>query len=114
MTVLNQVATWWFKKRMHQMELFMRYPHDVQQEVLQKLIHQARDTRWGQNYGYSGLKDPESYAQKVPLSTYEDLAPWIQSMMQGEQSVLWPGETKWFAKSSGTTNDRSKFIPVSE
>ncbi len=114
MTVLNQVATWWFKKRMHQMELFMRYPHDVQQEVLQKLIHQARDTRWGQTYGYSGLKDPESYAQKVPLSTYEDLAPWIQSMMQGEHSVLWPGETKWFAKSSGTTNDRSKFIPVSE
>jgi hypothetical protein len=114
MTVLNQVAIWWLKKRMHQMELFMRYPHDVQHEVLQKLIQQARDTRWGQTYGYSDINDPEAFARNVPLNTYEDLAPWIQSMMQGENSLLWPGEIKWFAKSSGTTNDRSKYIPVSE
>ena len=92
----------------------MRYPHDVQWEILQKLTHQARDTRWGQTYEYSSIKDPETYAKNVPLNTYEDLAPWIQSMMQGEISVLWPGEIKWFAKSSGTTNDRSKYIPVSE
>jgi hypothetical protein len=114
MTVLNQVATWWFRKRIHQMELFMRYPHDVQQEVLQRLLQHAQDTRWGQTYDYRHIKDPESFSRNVPLSTYEDLTPWIQSMMQGEVSVLWPGEIKWFAKSSGTTNDRSKYIPVSE
>jgi hypothetical protein len=99
---------------MHQMELFMRYPHDVQDEVLQKLISKAKNTAWGELYGYSQIQSPQDFAEKVPLSTYEDLFPWIQRCMEGESSVLWPGDIRWFAKSSGTTNDRSKFIPVSE
>lgn len=96
------------------MELFMRYPHDVQNEVLQKLIFKAKNTAWGELYGYSQIQGPHDFAEKVPLSTYEDLFPWIQRSMEGESSVLWPGDIRWFAKSSGTTNDRSKFIPVSE
>jgi hypothetical protein len=96
------------------MELFIRYPHDVQNEVLQKLLSKAKNTAWGEEFGYEDLNGPHDFAEKVPLSTYEDLFPWIQRCMEGESSVLWPGEIRWFAKSSGTTNDRSKFIPVSE
>ena len=96
------------------MELFMRYPHDVQNEVLQRLLTKAKTTAWGEQYGYANLQGPQDFAEKVPLNTYENLFPWIQRSMEGESSVLWPGEIRWFAKSSGTTNDRSKFIPVSE
>jgi len=96
------------------MELFMRYPHDVQNEVLQRLLAKAKTTAWGEQYGYANLQGPQDFAEKVPLNTYEDLFPWIQRSMEGESSVLWPGDIRWFAKSSGTTNDRSKFIPVSE
>ncbi|NBW42654.1 MAG: hypothetical protein EBR29_02360, partial [Sphingobacteriia bacterium] len=93
---------------MHQMELFMRYPHDVQNEVLQRLLAKAKTTEWGEQYGYANLQGPHDFAEQVPLNTYEDLFPWIQRSMEGESSVLWPGEIRWFAKSSGTTNDRSK------
>ncbi len=96
------------------MELFMRYPHDVQNEVLQRLLAKAKTTAWGEQYDYANLQGPHDFAEQVPLNTYEDLFPWIQRSMEGESSVLWPGEIRWFAKSSGTTNDRSKFIPVSE
>ena len=114
MTIVNSIFTWIMKKRMHQIELFVKYPYDVQDEWFQTLISTAQNTEWGKLHGYSGIHNQEQFKQQVPIQTYESLKPYIEKMLRGEQNVLWPSEIKWFAKSSGTTNDRSKFIPVSE
>lgn len=113
MTIVNSIATWFIKKRMHQIELFIKYPHDVQDELFGNLISQAQDTEWGKKYGYESIRDQEQFKKRVPIQDYESLKPYIERMLQGEQNILWGSEIKWFAKSSGTTNDRSKFIPVS-
>ncbi|HNU41376.1 MAG TPA: GH3 auxin-responsive promoter family protein, partial [Cyclobacteriaceae bacterium] len=112
MQILNSILTWVMKKRIHQIELFKKYPHDVQDEVLKKLLNTARYTEFGQKYAFDDLVDYEDYKRRVPVHTYEQLFPYIERLMRGEQNVLWPSEVKWFAKSSGTTNARSKFIPV--
>ncbi|WP_187263483.1 GH3 auxin-responsive promoter family protein [Pontibacter beigongshangensis] len=101
------------KKRIHQIDLFRKYPHDVQQELFQNLISTAKDTEWGKKYGYKDIKSVREFQERVPVSTYEDLFPHIERVMKGEQNILWPSDIEWFAKSSGTTNARSKFIPVS-
>lgn len=100
------------KKRIHQMELFMKYPYDVQDEVLKKLISTARYTEFGQKYAFEDLVNYEDFKKRVPVHTYEQIYPYIDRLLRGEQNILWPSEVKWFAKSSGTTNARSKFIPV--
>jgi hypothetical protein len=112
MQFINSILTWVIKKRIHQIELFKKYPHDVQDEVLKKLIGFARYTDFGQKYAFDDLINYEDFKRRVPVHTYEQLFPYIDRQMHGEQNVLWPTETKWFAKSSGTTNARSKFIPV--
>jgi hypothetical protein len=114
MTIVNSIFTWIMKKRMHQIELFIKYPYDVQDEWFQTLISSAQHTEWGKKYGYSSIYNQDQFKERVPIQNYESLKPYIEKMMSGEQNVLWPSEIKWFAKSSGTTNDRSKFIPVSE
>ena len=102
------------KKRIHQIDLFRKYPIEVQNEMLEKLLKAAVNTEWGNNYQYSTLVTYELYNQNVPLQEYEDIKPWVERLMAGEQNLLWPTETKWFAKSSGTTSDRSKLIPVTK
>ena len=114
MTLVNSIFAWIMKKRMHQIELFIKYPHDVQDEWFQNLIATAQHTEWGKIHGYESIFNQEQFKERVPIQTYDSLKPYIEKMMSGEQNVLWPSEIKWFAKSSGTTNDRSKFIPVSE
>lgn len=114
MTIVNSIFTWIMKKRMHQIELFVKYPHDVQDEWFHSLISSAQNTEWGKLFGYSDISNQDQFKERVPIQTYESLKPYIEKMLSGEQNVLWPSEIKWFAKSSGTTNDRSKFIPVSE
>lgn len=114
MEIINSVFSWIIKKRLHQMELFMKYPINVQNELLQKLIYEARFTQWGKNYDYSSIKNYNDYVNRVPLQDYESLKNHILSIKQGEQNVLWPTEIKWFAKSSGTATGKSKFIPVSK
>lgn len=101
------------KKRIHQMELFMRYPIEVQDELLKKLLLIGRPTEYGNKYNFDEIINYEDFKRKIPISTYEDLSPYIERIMRGEQNVLWPTPIKWFSKSSGTTNARSKFIPVS-
>lgn len=113
MQLINSIVTWVMKKRIHQIELFMKYPHDVQDEVLKKLLHTARYTAFGSQYGFDDLLNYEDFKNRVPVHSYERIFPYIERLMRGEQNVLWPSETRWFAKSSGTTNARSKFIPVS-
>jgi hypothetical protein len=114
MAIVNSIFTWIMKKRMHQIELFVKYPHDVQEEWFQTLISSAQHTEWGKEYDYSSIYTQKQYKERIPLQNYDTLKPYIERMLKGESNVLWPSEIKWFAKSSGTTSDRSKFIPVSE
>lgn len=114
MGLINSILTWVMRKRIHQIELFMKYPHDVQEELFKKLIVEASATEFGKKYGFGDIESVEQYRQRVPVFTYEKLFPYIRRLMQGEQNILWPGEITWFSKSSGTTNERSKFIPVSQ
>ena len=110
----NSIFSWIIKKRIHQIDLFKKYPLDVQKELLLKLIHDAQTTEWGRKYNYNQLTDYQSFKSAVPLQDYTSLKPWVDRMLNGEQQLLWHSEIKWFAKSSGTTADKSKFIPVSK
>lgn len=110
----NSIFAWMMKKRIHQIDLFRKYPLEVQQEIFQNLIAQAENTEFGKKNHFNEVTSYAEFKEKVPLQTYESLKPYIDRVMEGEDQVLWPSETKWFAKSSGTTSERSKFIPVSK
>lgn len=114
MTIIDSVLHWLIRKRIHQIELFKKYPHDVQEELFKKLVSTAKDTEWGKKYGYKSIKSIQQFSERVPISNYTDLKPTIDRLRKGEQNLLWPEEIKWFAKSSGTTAGKSKFIPLSE
>ncbi len=92
----------------------MEYPAEVQEETLFYLLDTAKNTSWGKKFDYKGISSIKSFQERVPLQTYEDVSPYIDLLRQGEQDLLWPGTIKWFAKSSGTTGSKSKFIPVSQ
>jgi hypothetical protein len=111
---LNSVFGWIMKKRYHQIELFMKYPIDVQKEVFHSLIDQAALTRFGIEHGFSTIKTVDDYKKAVPIRSYEQYKPYIDLLREGEQNILWPSRLRWFAKSSGTTDARSKFIPVTK
>ncbi|QYJ68629.1 GH3 auxin-responsive promoter family protein [Flavobacterium litorale] len=111
--IINSIASWILKKRIHDMELFLKYPNEVQEELLMNLIRAAENTVIGRKYGFSSVKNYTTFSERVPVSTYEDLEPLIEQTRRGEQNVFWGSPIKWFAKSSGTTNAKSKFIPVS-
>jgi hypothetical protein len=110
----NSIFAWIIKKRIHQIDLFRKYPLEVQQELLERMIDLSKDTEWGRRYNYSSLKNYDDFNKNIPLQEYHDVEPIIQRLMAGEQNLLWPSETKWFAKSSGTTSSRSKLIPVTK
>lgn len=113
MAILNTLMSWLMRKRIHQIELFIKYPHEVQEEWFKRLIHQGKGTEWGKKYDYKTIPSYETFAERIPVNTYEDLKPYIDRLRQGEQNILWPEEIKWFAKSSGTSSGKSKYIPVS-
>ena len=102
------------RKRMHQIDLFRKYPHEVQEEWLQKLIDNGKKTDFGKQYGFENIQNYKQFKTQIPISTYEDLEYSIKNLRQGSQNILWPSDTKWFAKSSGTSGSKSKFIPVTE
>jgi hypothetical protein len=113
MPILNAVISWFMKKRMHQIELFLKYPVDVQQEWFKKLIAKGVSTEWGQLHRYQSIETIDQYRERVPLQEYHHLKPYIERLRAGENNLLWPTKINWFAKSSGTTGEKSKFIPVS-
>lgn len=113
MIIINSIVTWFIKKRIHQIDLFRKYPLEVQNEWFEKLINSAKDTEWGLKYDYKSIKTVQQYKERVPVQDYENLKHYVERLKKGEQNLLWPSEIKWFAKSSGTTNDKSKFIPIS-
>ena len=109
----NSIFTWMMKKRIHQIDLFRKYPHQVQEELFGNLIRKSITTTYGAINDFGMVNSYEDYRKNIPLQTYDDAKLWIDRAMEGEKSLLWPEETKWFAKSSGTTS-KSKFIPVTK
>lgn len=114
LSIINSFASWILKKRIHQIELFMKYPNEVQEELLFNLLRNAEDTILGKKYDFSSIKSYATFSERVPIVTYEDFQPYIERARQGELNVFWNTPIKWFAKSSGTTDAKSKFIPVSK
>lgn len=111
--LVNSIASWFLKKRFHQIDLFIKYPIEVQEELLQNLLQKAKYTEIGREYDFSSIGTYEEFANRIPVTGYEENEPRIQRARKGETNIFWPTPIKWFAKSSGTTNAKSKFIPVS-
>jgi len=113
MAIIPSIVNWLNIKRINQIEIFKKYPFETQQETLYRLIAKAAKTEWGEKYKYSSISSINEYQSRFPIQTYEDLIPYVERLRKGETDLLWPGEIKWFAKSSGTTSTKSKFIPMS-
>lgn len=109
----NSIFSWFIKKRLHQIDLFRKYPVEVQRDVLFSLIDRARETQFGKQHQFSSIKNFQDFKKAVPLTDYENFKPVIDQLFKNEQMLTWNTEIKWFAKSSGTTSGKSKFIPVS-
>ena len=112
--IVNSVASWILKKRIHHMELFKKHPNEVQNELLLKLINKAQNTEFGKIYGFHDIKCYESFKNRVPIQTYEDYEANFERCRLGKKNIIWPTPITMFAKSSGTTSAKSKFIPVSQ
>ena len=101
------------QKRITQVNFFKKYPNEVQQKILYNLIKKARKTEYGKKYGFSTINTYTQFSSQIPVVVYEELFPYIERIMKGEPNILWNSKIQWFSKSSGTTNAKSKFIPVS-
>ena len=110
---LTGIARYAFAPRQHKLEQHFNEPEALQHNVLQHLLRAAANTEYGRNHLFATTKGYDDFVRNVPVNTYEELKADIDRMRHGEADVLWPGKVKWYAKSSGTTNDKSKFIPVS-
>ena len=110
----NSFLSWLMRQRIHQIDFFRNHPIKVQKEVFDNLITKAKGTSFGIDHNFKNIKSYYEFKNQVPLRSYEELYPYIDRQKKGEKNVLWPGKVQCFAKSSGTTNDRSKYIPMSE
>ena len=113
MNLTNLVEKIAFHRRQKELDKYANNGLAMQQEVLHYLVEYAKDTEYGRNHLFSTIQSYDDFVQNVPVNTYEELKGDIDRMRHGEENILWPGQVKWYAKSSGTTNDKSKFIPVS-
>jgi hypothetical protein len=111
--IFNSVASFFLKRRISQIELFKDYPIEVQQEVLRKLVVYSIDTEIGKKFEFKTIRHYNDFKERVPIVAYEDIYKDIERNRKGEQNIFWRTSIKWFAKSSGTTNAKSKFIPIS-
>lgn len=112
MKFLTRILSPVFTPRQREFDTLFQKAAVNQREQLSGLIECARNTEWGRAYDFRTIRSYETFRRRVPLQTYDDIKPYVQRMINGEPDILWPGRTKWFAQSSGTTNDKSKFIPV--
>ncbi|MBN3520817.1 GH3 auxin-responsive promoter family protein [Algoriphagus lutimaris] len=112
MEVLNSFMTWIFKNRIGQIENFKKNPIQVQDTTFFELIEAGKNTEFGKEFGFAKIKHYDDFARQVPILDYEGIKPYIDKTMRGTQNVLWNTTIEWFAKSSGTTSSRSKYIPV--
>lgn len=111
---LNSVFAWIMKKRVHQIALFEKYPTEVQEEVFGELLEAGCGTFFGIEHGFDRVRSVQEFKRAVPIREYPEIKPYIDRLRDGEQQVLWPSRVRWFAKSSGTTAGKSKFIPVTK
>lgn len=109
---LTKIASKLFLPRQGELTKHYTDPESLQRNVLKYLVGKGRDTEYGRDHMFSSIMSYEDFAKNTPINTYEELKGDIDRMRHGEENVLWPGLVKWYAKSSGTTNDKSKFIPV--
>jgi hypothetical protein len=109
---LNQCVKQYLRLRMLRIEGYIRAPERAQDRWLRHLLDNARHTVYGRKFGFGEWRSWAEFAREVPIVEYDDLKPYIRQMMLGERDVLWPGEINWYSKSSGTTSDKSKYIPV--
>jgi len=112
--LFNSVVNWFIGKRIDQMKHFIDYPYETQQGVLFSQLFMAEDTEYGKKYGFKSIHSIEDFQNKVPIVSYEDFEPYIERVRKGEPNIIWKGSIKNFAKSSGTTNAKSKFIPITD
>ena len=111
--VANHLFKRYYQFRYERIEQMVKSPILLQKDLFHNLVDRAKGTVWGKKYGYKEISDFDSFSRNVPISDYEYHKPYIERMMLGERDILWPGRVKLYSKSSGTTSDRSKFIPVS-
>ena len=102
-----------FEPRLKEIDRYADHAGEIQQQVLDRLVKAAANTEWGKKYNYAAIRNYEDFRQRVPVQAYEEIKPYVERLRKGEQNLLWPSPIRWFAKSSGTTNDKSKFLPVS-
>lgn len=114
MKILSPAISRLARLRYWNIEQWLNDPFNAQREVLQDLFTHAQHTEIGRKYSFHETFNIRSFKQRVPIHEYDDLKPYIERLMQGEQNLLWDTPVYWFAKSSGTTSDKSKFIPVTE
>lgn len=112
--IVNKLINKIIKTRIPQIEYFMQNPIEVQENVFNSLIQSSKNTIWGKYYDYQTIKNWEDFNQRVSLNDYNSLLPFFERIRKGEENVLWSGDIRWFSKSSGTTSNKSKYIPVSE
>ncbi|HZG00547.1 MAG TPA: GH3 auxin-responsive promoter family protein, partial [Chitinophagales bacterium] len=114
MYYLGPIVTWFVKQRVGAVRQMMDNPRDAQRAVFNDLIQKAANTEWGKQHDFANIRTYDDFRSRMPVQDYDSLKPFIQRVMQGEQNVMWPTPIKWFSKSSGTTSDVSKFIPMSK
>lgn len=114
MDFLTKTVLPFFRYRLKQIESHVMHADAVQQKQLSRLIDVSKQTEWGKKYDYKSIRNYEIFQERIPIQQYDDVKPYVERMLQGEQGLIWPTPVKWFAKSSGTTNDKSKYLPVSK
>lgn len=110
--LINELVKQYLKVRLKRIERYMREPEMTQERLFRELLETAQRTEFGKKYNFAGIRNAEAFARTVPVHDYESIKGYIGRMMHGERDILWPGEVNWYSKSSGTTSDKSKFIPV--
>ena len=112
MDILTKAISPLFSLRVKQIEKFRTKAEEIQAGQLSRLLEKGRHTVWGKQHHFGNIHSYNDFTKQIPLHTYDDLKPCINRMINGEDNILWPGKVTWYAQSSGTTNDKSKFIPV--
>ena len=111
---MNPTRIFYFARRQKAIEKYAQHAEELQMEVMHHLISSAKDTLWGKDHNFGNIDGYQDFASFMSVNSYEELKSYIHQMREGKPDILWPGKVVWFAKSSGTTNDKSKFIPVSK
>lgn len=112
MDILTGTISLFFRRRQREIERFGQNLEGIQHNQLHALLTKARDTEWGHKYDFRSIKSYSDFHERLPLQAYDDIKPYVNRMINGEKNVLWPSVVSWYAKSSGTANDKSKFLPV--